>query len=95
MSRVSTETLKVNLGLVRLRNGYIEIDVTRVGPHLGAVVMYPSTAQARAVLMAFGLSEKEADSSLRLLEDHGTNARVSLPQVDVPLHDLWAQGFKV
>jgi hypothetical protein len=95
MSRLATETVRVNVGLNRLHNGIVEIDVTRVGPHLGAVVMYPSTAGARAALLALGFTEKEADSHLKFLSDHAANERLPLPQADVPLGALWAQGFKV
>jgi alkylhydroperoxidase family enzyme len=95
MSRLATETVRVNVGVNRLNNGIVEIDVARVGPHLGAVVMYPSTARARAVLLALGFTEKEVDSRLRLLTDHGANERLPLPQADLPLGALWAQGFKV
>jgi hypothetical protein len=95
MSRLATETVRVNVGLNRLNNGIVEIDVARVGPHLGAVVMYPSTARARAVLLALGFTEKEVDSRLRLLADHGANERLPLPQADLPLDALWAQGFRV
>jgi hypothetical protein len=95
MNRLTSETVKVNLGLLRLRDGGVEIDVTKVGPHLGAVVLFPSTSRVREVLLAFGLSEKEVERSLGLLANQGTNQRVLLPQADVPLRDLWAQGFKV
>jgi hypothetical protein len=95
MNHFSVETVKVNLGLLRLRDGGVEIDVTQVGPHLGAVVMFPSTAKVRDVLLAFGLSETEVDNSLKALANQGTNQRLLLPQADVPRHDLWAQGFKV
>jgi hypothetical protein len=95
MSRLATDTARVNVGVSRLNNGYVEIDVARVGPHVGAVVMFPSTAKARAVLLAFGFSEKEVDSRMKLHTDQGANERLPLPQADVPLDALWAHGFKV
>ncbi len=43
----------------------------------------------------FGIAEQILDESLKLLPQLGTGGRLNFPPVDVPHHDLVAEGFKL
>jgi len=49
----------------------------------------------KATLLNFGIAEQILDESLKLLPQLGTGERLNFPPVDVPHHDLVAEGFKL
>ena len=51
--------------------------------------------QVKATLLNFGIAEKALDEVLKLLPQLGNGERLKLTPVDVPHHDLVAEGFKL
>ncbi len=46
-------------------------------------------------MLNFGIAEKALDEVLKLLPQLGNGERLKLTPVDVPHHDLVAEGFKL
>ena len=77
----------------RLVDHRIEIRVARPQHNSNAGQKYPSEAEARAVLLDFGISQETVDSHLKLLVQMGANEQLRFSAVDVPQHDLQSNGF--
>ena len=75
-----------------LSSGHLEVLVQRPQHHANASRIYHSSEQVRATLLKFGIIEKALDEVLKLL---GTGERLNFPPVNVPHHDLVAEGFKL
>jgi hypothetical protein len=75
--------------------GSLEVLVQRPQHNANASRAYQSLEQIKATLLNFGISEKPLDEALKLLPQLGAGERLNFPPVDVPHHDLVAEGFKL
>jgi len=85
----------VIISVASLSSGGLEILVQRPQHHANAARIYQSFEQVRATLLKFGIAEKALDEVLKLLPQLGNGERLKLTPVDVPHHDLVAEGFKL
>src|SRR6266516_8196556 len=85
----------VIISVASLSSGHLEILVQRPQHHANAARIYQSFEQVKATLLNFGIAEKALDEVLKLLPHLGTGERLKLTPVDVPHHDLVAEGFKL
>ena len=85
----------VIISVASLSSGHLEILVQRPQHHARASRIYQSFEQVKATLLNFGIAEKALDEALKLLPQLGTGERLNFPPVDVPHHDLVAEGFKL
>ena len=83
----------VIISMASLSSGGLEVCVQRPQHHANAFRIYHSSEQVRATLLNFGITEKALDETLELLPQLGTGERLNFPPVDVPHHDLVAEGF--
>ena len=83
------------ISVASLSSGGPEILVQRPQHHANAARIYQSFEQVRATLLKFGIAEKALDEVLKLLPQLGNGERLKLTPVDVPHHDLVAEGFKL
>jgi len=83
----------VIVGISRLDNARIQIPVAKPQHRSNPVQEYPSEAEARAVLLDFGISQEAIDCHLKLLVQMGANEQLRFSAVDVPQHDLQSNGF--
>src|SRR5436190_17803762 len=82
----------VIISVASLSSGHLEILVQRPQHHANAARIYQSFEQVKATLLNFGIADKILDESLKLLPQLGTGERLNFPPVDVPHHDLVAEG---
>jgi len=85
----------VIISVASLSTGQLEVCVQRPQHHANASRTYRSLEQVKATLLNFGIAEQIVDESLKLLPQLGTGERLNFPPVDVPHHDLVAEGFKL
>jgi hypothetical protein len=85
----------VIISVASLSSGDLEVLVQRPQHHANASRIYQSLDQVRVTLLNFGIAENALDESLKLLPQLGTGERLRFPPVDVPHHDLVAEGFKL
>ena len=85
----------VIISLTHLSGGSLEICVQRPQHDAHASRNYPSLEKVRATLLDFGIGEQVLDEHLKLLPQLGPGQPVRFPPVDVPHHDLVAEGFKI
>jgi len=85
----------VIISVASLSSGGLEVCVQRPQHHANASRIYHSSEQVRATLLKFGIAEKALDEVLKLLPQLGNGERLKLTPVDVPHHDLVAEGFKL
>jgi hypothetical protein len=78
-----------------LIGGGLEVCVQRPQHTANASRIYDSLEQVKATLLNFGITEKALDETLRLLPQLGTGERLNFLPVDVPHHDLVAEGSKL
>ncbi len=83
------------ISVASLSSGHLEILVQRPQHDANASRIYDSLEQVKATLLNFGITEKALDETLKLLPQLGTGERLNFPPVDVPHHDLVAEGFKL
>ena len=84
----------VIISVASLSSGHLEVCVQRPQHHANASRTHRSLEQVKATLLNFGIAEQILDESLKLLPQLGTGERLNFPPVDVPHHDLVAEGFK-
>lgn len=85
----------VTINVNSLSSGGIQICVSKPQAKLTLPQTYPSAREARAVLLEFGIDEKEIDDTLKLLLEVGPNQPLHLLVRDVPQKTLSDHGFKV
>jgi hypothetical protein len=85
----------VIISVAHLIGGTLEVCVQRPQHQANASRIYHSLEQVKATLLNFGINEKPLDETLKLLPQLGTGERLNFPPVDVPHHDLVAEGFKL
>ena len=85
----------VIISVASLSSGHLEVLIQRPQHHANAARIYQSLEQVKATLLNFGIAEKALDEALKLLPQLGTGERLNFPPVDVPHHDLVAEGFKL
>ncbi len=85
----------VIIRVAHLIGGTLEVCVQRPQHDANASRIYDSLEQVRATLLNFGIVEKALDEVLKLLPQLGTGERLNFPPIDVPHHDLVAEGFKL
>ena len=85
----------VIISVASLSSGHLEVLVQRPQHHANAARICQSFEQVKATLLNFGIAEKALDEALKLLPQLGTGERLNFPPVDVPHHDLVAEGFKL
>jgi len=85
----------VVISVAHLSVGSLEIFVQRPQHDANASRNYQSLGQVRATLLNLGIVEKALDEALKLLPQLGTGERLKFPPVNVPHHDLVAEGFKL
>ncbi len=85
----------VIISVAHLSGGTLEVCVQRPQHQANAFRIYQSLDQVKAALLNFGIAEKALDEGLKLLPQLGTGERLNFPPVDVPHHDLVAEGFKL
>ena len=86
----------VIISVASLSSGGLEVCVQqRPQHHANASRIYRSSEQVKATLLNFGIAEKALDEVLKLLPQLGNGERLKLTPVDVPHHDLVAEGFKL
>ena len=73
-----------------LSSGHLEVLVQRPQHHANAARIYHSFEQVKATLLNFGIAEKA-----NFCPQLGNGERLKLTSVDVPHHDLVAEGFKL
>ena len=83
------------ISVASLSSGHLEVCVQRPQHHANASRTYRSLEQVKATLLNFGIAEQILDESFKLLPQLGTGERLNFPPVDVPHHDLVAEGFKL
>ena len=79
----------------RLVDNRVEIRVARPQHNSNLGQKYPSETEARAVLLDLGIGHEIVDSYLRLLSEMGANQQLKFPPMDVPQHELLANGFRL
>ena len=85
----------VIISVASLSSGHLEVLVQRPQHHANASRTYRSLEQVKATLLNFGIAEKVLDEALKLLPQLGAGERLNFPPVDVPHHDLVAEGFSL
>ena len=83
----------VIISVASLTSGHLEVLIQRPQHHARASRIYQSLEQVKATLLNFGIAEKALDEVLKLLPQLGNGERLKLTPVDVPHHDLVAEGF--
>ena len=84
----------VIIGVRRLDNDRIEIEVARPQHDSNPSHDYASDKEVRAVLSDFGMNEALIASHLRLLAQMGTGEQLRFPPIYVPQNDLLSKGFQ-
>jgi hypothetical protein len=85
----------VIISVAHLIGGGLEVWVQRPQHTANASRAYQSLEQVKTTLRKFGITDRILDESLKLLPQLGTGERLNLPPVDLPHHDLVAEGFKL
>ncbi len=85
----------VIISVAHLIGGTLEVCVQRPQHDANASRIYDSLEQVKATLLNFGITDKALDESFKLLPQLGRGERLNFPPVDVPHHDLVAEGFKL
>jgi len=84
----------VIVSVASLKSG-LQISVERPQHSANATRTYNSFDEARDALLSFGIAEEVLNEYLKLLPELGTGERLKFPPLDVPHHDLVAEGFKL
>jgi hypothetical protein len=77
-----------------VKNG-LQVSVERAQYSANATRTYNSVNQVRDALLSFGLAEEVLNECLKLLPQLGTGERLKFPPIEIPHHDLVAEGFKL
>jgi hypothetical protein len=84
----------VIVSVASLKSG-LQVSVERPQHSANATRTYNSVNEAIDALLSFGLAEEALNECLKLLPQLGTGERLRFPPLDVPHHDLVAEGFKL
>jgi hypothetical protein len=85
----------VIISVASLSSGHLEVLAQRPQHHANASRIYQSLEQVKATLLNFGITEQILDESFKLLPQLGRGERLNFPPLDVPHHDLVAEGFSL
>jgi hypothetical protein len=85
----------VTVGIRKLAEGRIRIEVQRPQHPARAGKGYPSQQHARRALLEFGISSDAIEALLKLLPDIAENAILKFPPLDIPLHQLTEEGLAI
>jgi hypothetical protein len=85
----------VSISVNRLNNGGVQICVTKPQGNPRPVQTYASIEAARGVLLDFGINEQEADSTLKLLPEIGSQEVLRFSAMEVPQSLLEKYGYKL
>jgi hypothetical protein len=85
----------VIFSVANMSSGAFEISVQRPQHNANASRIYQSLEQTKAVLLNFGIAQEVLDESLKLLPQVEAGKHLTFPPIDVPHHELAAEGFKL
>jgi hypothetical protein len=85
----------VIISVAHLSGDSLEISVQRPQHDAHASRTYPSLEEVRTALLDFGITKQVLAEYLKLLPQLGSGQPLRFPPVDVPHHDLVAEGFKI
>jgi hypothetical protein len=84
----------VIVSMASLKSG-LQVAVERPQHSANAARTYNSVNEVRDALLSFGFAEEVLNECLKLLPQLGTGERLKFPPLDVPHHDLVAEGFRL
>jgi hypothetical protein len=85
----------VTVGIRKLAEGSIRIEVQRPQHPASSGKGYASQQDARRVLLEFGISDDAIEALLKLLPYIAENAILKFPPLDIPLHQLTEEGLAI
>ena len=85
----------VIIGVRRLDNNRIEVEVARPQHDSNPANNYLSEKEVREILSDFGISEDLIASHLKLLAQIGPGEQLKFPPMDVPQNQLLSRGFSI
>ena len=84
----------ISVSVAGLKSG-LQVSIERPQHGANAAHTYNSVNEGRDTLLRFGIAEEALNECLKLLPQSGTGERLKFPLLDVPHHDLVAEGSKL
>ena len=83
----------VTFGIGKLSDGKIRLEVRRPQHHARTERTYSSIDEVRRVLLDFGIPGGSIEHLLKLLPDIESNGTLNFPPLEIPHHQLAAEGL--
>jgi hypothetical protein len=95
LGRINNKSfMLVIVSVANLKSG-LQVSVERPQHTAKATRTYNSVNEAKNALLNLGIAEDVLNASLELLPKLGTGQPLKFPPLNVPHHDLVAEGFKL